>query len=431
MSTNYKKLMRFKRTNSTAGGSGSSLNVMQTLNAMGNLTFFKEYLTSTDASLRADFSTGSPTSTFTASRGASNPATIIDGAGLVTTVTTSNTPRFVGGYYDETGFHAQKGLLCEDATTNRLIQSNLFSDAAWTATTITVTNADAGSTSPDGVATASSLNATGANATLVQPFVDAVAGVWTASVWMKRKTGTGTINLRANVLDSYTAVTLTSSWCKFQVQSSSLTNPAFDLQITTSADEVYIYGSQLEKLMFATSYVPTTTVALTRNLQVYSYPATTNRTSAAETIFFRLAFNKTSTTAQPGRSLSDTEAPRRLFSKVGGGSNDTVSLYPNFTDSVAATITGTTVPQANTIYTFSGAVNRVSPYITVHNNGVFENSYTAANWIDNGVAANFYVGSAQAGFNSFEGTLVSVVIFGRVLSSAEILTVHNILSLIV
>src|SRR3990167_7083865 len=94
-------------------------------------TFYVDY---TLGIINARMSTGSPTATFTATRSATTPSTYIDSSGIIQLVTSSNIPRFAGGYYDSTGFHAQKGVMIEAVATNLLIRTDWTASAAglWT-----------------------------------------------------------------------------------------------------------------------------------------------------------------------------------------------------------------------------------------------------------------------------------------------------------
>jgi hypothetical protein len=87
---------------------------------------------------------------------------------------------------------------------------------------------------------------------------------WTYSVYLKRKTGTGNIQI---TMDGTTWVTqaITSSWARYSVTQTGVagtSNPG--IRIVTSGDEVYVDGNQAEAGAFATSYIPTTTATVTR-----------------------------------------------------------------------------------------------------------------------------------------------------------------------
>jgi hypothetical protein len=180
-----------------------------------DVTFYGDYSDKVGISGEKYCTKGSPASTFTRTVDATHPATYVDANGVIQ-MAASNAPRF-SNYYDATGFHAKSGYLAEAAGTNVLTYSSIPENAAWTKTTMTADNDDAGSSSPDGVVTAPSLTASAGNGKVTQAYVDGVAGIYTASLYIKRKTGTGVINLRANTGDAYTAITtsvLTTTWTR-------------------------------------------------------------------------------------------------------------------------------------------------------------------------------------------------------------------------
>ena len=85
----------------------------------GACIFLADY---NDSNLDADYSAGSPTATFAASRDATHPATYFDASGVMQKTTTANVGRFNYGYYDTTGWNKWSdgdcGVLLEGASTN-------------------------------------------------------------------------------------------------------------------------------------------------------------------------------------------------------------------------------------------------------------------------------------------------------------------------
>ena len=139
-------------------------------------------------------------------------------------------------YYD--------GKTVAKAEENLLLYSQEFDNAAWTKTNGTVTaNSD---TAPDGTVTADTFTATAANATLVQS-ITAIAAQYTYSVYLKRKTGTGTVEIQS-VAGTWTTAVLTASWQRFEVSTTPTAgSKASGVRIVTSGDEVYVWGAQLEQ----------------------------------------------------------------------------------------------------------------------------------------------------------------------------------------
>lgn len=180
------------------------------------------------------------------------------------------------------------GLLVEEARTNSALWSNDMTNAAWVKVNMTTALNAAGADCAATANAATTLTATAANATILQTVVD-VSEADTYSVWLKRGSGTGTVNISLDGV-AWTAVTLTSSFQQFQ-KTSTLLNPNFGIQIATNGDSVVAEFNQLElSKSFATSPVPTTTVAVTRNadvVQVIGAGATIIPVSASA--FFQLA----------------------------------------------------------------------------------------------------------------------------------------------
>ena len=142
---------------------------------------------------------------------------------------------------------------------NRCLRSEEFDNASWTKSDCTIA-ADAVD-GPFGATTADTLTASAANGTVKQA-VTTVAVTYTYSVWLQRKTGTGTIEI---TLDGTTwvAKTLTAKWQRFEVSQTGVagtSNPG--IRIVTNADAVNARGAQVEIGSSAKSYLATTTVAV-------------------------------------------------------------------------------------------------------------------------------------------------------------------------
>jgi len=126
---------------------------------------------------------------------------------------------------------------------NLLTFSEQFDNADWTKSSVTVTaNTD---TAPDGTLTADTLAATGANGTTLGSLV-LVGGSYTFSVWLRRKTGTGDVEISAHSSGTWVTQTITSSWARYTVtQTLTVGTRTPGVRIVTSGDEVYAWGAQL------------------------------------------------------------------------------------------------------------------------------------------------------------------------------------------
>jgi hypothetical protein len=222
--------------------------------------------------------TRSTTATFTGSDGLIQSAAI-------------NAPRFD---YDPVTL-AAKGLLIEEQRTNLLTRSEEFNDAAWTKARVSVT--DNAIVAPDGTLTGDKLVEDLTNDThLVLRNVTTVVGaLYTLSVYAKAAERTqaslqlvGSATFPRVWFDLTTATIITTSAATGTI--TSVGDDWYRLTLTATIDTttssariylqipgelqgyqgngtsgLYIWGSQLEAGAFATSYIPTTTTALTRN----------------------------------------------------------------------------------------------------------------------------------------------------------------------
>ena len=149
-----------------------------------------------------DFTTGALDPRVTVTR-ALNTATRINSSGLVEIVN-ANLPRFD---YDPVTL-APKGLLIEEARTNIALQSANFNTGFWGLTSASLTT---GITDPAGGTSAATLTATSANGLIQQPQSGVATSAYSASFWIKRRTGTGQISLRCGDA-TLIPITVTASW---------------------------------------------------------------------------------------------------------------------------------------------------------------------------------------------------------------------------
>jgi hypothetical protein len=171
-----------------------------------------------------------------------------DGSGDLTFTRASNATRV-----------ASNGLI-EKVRTNLTLHSEDATDSVYVKTNLTVTANS--TTAPDGTLTADTITATATNGN-IQGVVTITSGlVYTMSVWLKRKTGTGTIQLRG-VSNTSTTVTITNDWARYSVSlTASDIFGRYGVLLQTSGDEVYCWGFQLETGDIATDYIATTTTAV-------------------------------------------------------------------------------------------------------------------------------------------------------------------------
>jgi len=184
-------------------------------------------------------------------------ATRVNASGLVETIASGN-PRFD---YDPTNIGTPLGLLIEESRTNLALWSDDFTNAAWVKSSVTAAKTATGA---DGVSnSASTLTATGANGTALQTITSASASRVT-SCWIKRRTGSGNIQVTQDNGTTWTTVTVTSSWTRVSIATQTVTNPVVGIRIVTNGDAVDVQFFQCESATFITSAIATTPAQVTR-----------------------------------------------------------------------------------------------------------------------------------------------------------------------
>lgn len=192
-------------------------------------------------------------------------ATRIDSSGTLVTMST-NEPRFD---YDPVTL-TPKGLLIEEQRTNLALYSSTFNNAAWT---LTVAGASITATSdisaPDGTMSAWTLASSGSGAQIQQTAAGTSGTAYSGSFWVRRRSGTGAINIRVSENANIQLLNVSSVWQRFSYTATSTsTTIRIGIFLSGASDSVDIWGAQLEAGAFATSYIPTTTAAATRAADV-------------------------------------------------------------------------------------------------------------------------------------------------------------------
>jgi hypothetical protein len=159
-------------------------------------------------------------------------------------------------------------LLLEPQRTNLALYSEQFNNAAWVATSTTVT---ANTTiSPDGYQNADTMIITDSNSRIVQ--VSSLgAGTYTISAYVKvlSTTTAGTMRF-APVVDGSNAnsfFTPTTEWARYTqtfTAATGVTAIALRGSATGFVGNVAVYGFQIEVGSYATSYIPTLAASVTR-----------------------------------------------------------------------------------------------------------------------------------------------------------------------
>jgi len=174
-------------------------------------------------------------------------------------------------------------LLLEPASTNLITYSEDISHSSWAKAnggtgSVPVVTANY-SISPDGTQNADrvvfNLNNGGANADVSQiskSLGNVTSDSYTNSIWIKSNTESNYIIVITIPSGGFKTKIVTTQWQRFDVSSSNTTNISFRIRLrgdegTSKYADVSIWGAQMEKLSYVTSYIPTTSASVTRNAE--------------------------------------------------------------------------------------------------------------------------------------------------------------------
>ena len=300
-------------------------------------------------------------------------ATYFDSAGVLQSAAI-DAPRF--DYNPST--LAARGLLIEEARTNLLLQSEDFSTTWTTSASPTITTNT--TVAPDGTTTADTITSTSTSSYVAQIVTFTGDGTKTYSIFIKAGTSG---NTRLSIRDTTALVSRGQAditWAG-SVPSVSVTNGSlqalqacpngwYRLQVivdsviaantnqlriqpdnTVGTGSVIFWGAQIENAAFSTSYIPTTTTALTRSADVASVNTLTPWFNSSQGTLFTeaLLVQPPSTTVNQLSALSDNTNNNRI--QLGASTASSGNL--NFL------ITDTSVLQANPLV---GSISTVGPH---------------------------------------------------------------------
>jgi len=230
--------------------------------------------------------------------------------------------------YDTSG--VALGTRWEEGRTNRVIQNRDLTQAAWTKTSCTAAKT---ATGIDGVSnSASTLTATGSNATCLQSITNGSAQR-VPTTFVRRRTGSGTVEFTMDNGSTWTVISPTTSWARFELAAATLANPTIGFRIVTSGDEIDVDFVQEESGAYSTSPIATTTTAVTRGADNLSVAGTLfPLATTAGTLAFKGRLLSTAVSGSYGPSVrassSDIAAIRMaaMFVTSGGVTQANFSL---------------------------------------------------------------------------------------------------------
>ena len=189
------------------------------------------------------------------------------------------------------------GLLVEEQRTNLLLRSEAIATSPWFGGANTTLSNNTGEVlDPAGGSTATKVVVSGGTGAFGQG-ATLTAVVHSGSIWLRCATGTISASLIVYLSGSpftnigTTNVTITTSWQRFSVVTSTATAAAYNLQLNTIAvGTVYAWGAQLEAGAFPTSYTPTLPTFVSRASSATFFDSTGTLQTAASGVARSNAF---------------------------------------------------------------------------------------------------------------------------------------------
>lgn len=330
-------------------------------------------------------------------------------AAMVVTRTT------LGAYVDSTGLAktygnglirtGDLGLLVESTRTNVVLYNRDLTNAAWTKTNVTAAKTQTGI---DGVAnSASSITATAGNGTCLQAIVLASSARF-QTAYVKRITGTGTVEMTMDNGTTWTAITVTSSWARVSIATQTLANPTVGFRLATSGDAIAVDYVQNENGTYATSPIATTSAATARNQD------------AITLIDFDQIPLSAATVVAIGTTYAPTSETNVLFSLDDGTSNERIHLRHTSTTCGMIVVDGGTTQASITVAATKGT-RQVMVGTYTANGFTFSANGTSGTSDTSGTLPTPTTARIGFGFGSsyWVGYIEKIIIFNRILTAAE------------
>jgi hypothetical protein len=311
---------------------------------------------------------------------------------------------------------------------NLLTYSEQFDNAAWTKVLSASVSANT-DTAPDGTLTADTFIAGAANSALRQT-VTLDATPYTYSVWIKRKTGTGDVQISVTG-GSWSTRAVTNEWTRFTITQTPTAGSNFPgIRMVTSGDEVYIWGADLRTGSSAGTYqrIAAATDYATAGFLPYLALDGTDDSFGTNSIDFS-ATDKMSVCAGVTKlGVGTFGFIAELSATISSNNGAFVLLGPNGTIPDYAFASKGTINSETNIDGYESPITNVVSGLgdisgstsKLRVNGAQVSQNTASQGTGNYGNYPLYIGRRANSSNPFNGRIYQMIVCGKTLSASEL-----------
>jgi len=243
---------------------------------------------------------------------------------------------------DYSGGASCASLLLEGQSTNLLTYSSDFTQ--WTIQSgVTATHNTTETLSPDGTNNATKFVGNGTSGVLKSTLV---TGVVARSVYLKSVSGTVNVIFKDPIFTvTQKSLSVTTEWQRFDLIEDNTHSSTQGLWIDDiPSSGIYMWGGQLEQGNYLTSYIPTTTAAVTRTADVCNNAGTSATFNSTEGVLF-------------AEMVFSDDNQYKFISLNSGSSANRVALYSNSPTSISVNVRNSSGNQFNANLSIDSTIN--------------------------------------------------------------------------
>lgn len=279
-----------------------------------------------------------------------------------------------------------------------------FTHADWNVTNCSITAGAVTLIDGTSVSDKNTLTASGANGTIILDPYTSVSGVHAGGVFIKRKTGTGAIEVTVDGGSTWVAVTTQvagdSGWHLCQTTLPTVTDPEFGVRLVTSGDAVYLDFAQMDDGKARVSVHPIEGGATLAAQSMIAADATNSPT---------LIVDVKGAVYAEAQLLPDDFSILKAYIISGGNASSRILVSDNGSDDLQSSDGTNALTFSNGIISYTKAVSYWwDSSKQISSNG---SSSSAGNYDGSWTVGTIYIGSRQPGVSQFNGIINKVVFY--------------------